>query len=109
MDLVATSLDGPVSSWFNSLSEADAQDWSTLTLKFPKKFDSVTAQSKVQAEAQNVQLNTHECISSCGCRVEDLVDKGWPDYDVKMRNREDVVICIEGLPFKLKHLANKKN
>ena len=109
MDLVATSLDGPVSSWFNSLSEADAQDWSTLTLKFRKKFDSVTAQSEVQAEAQNVQLNTHECNSFYGCRVEDFVKKGWPDYDVKMRNREDVVIFIQGLPFKLKQSATKKN
>ena len=31
---VATFLDGPVSSWFKSLSETDTQDWS----KFPTKF-----------------------------------------------------------------------
>ena len=63
MALVTTSLDGLASSWFNSVSAAAKQDWSTFTLKFLKHFDSVTAQYKSQAEPQNVQLNTYESIS----------------------------------------------
>ena len=63
--LVGTSLDGPAFSWFISYSEADTQDWSTFTLKFLTQFNSVTAQYKAQAQAQNVQLNTHEYISIC--------------------------------------------
>ena len=79
MALVATSLDGPASALFNSLPGADTQDWSTFTLKFPKLFDSVTAQNKAQAETQNAQLNTFESIAVFACRVEDLVNKSWPD------------------------------
>ena len=88
MALVATSLDGPAFSWFNSLSEADTQDWSTFTLKIPKHSGSVTAQCKAQAEAQQGQLNTQESISVYVCRVEDLVNKGWSEYDATKRNRE---------------------
>ena len=53
--LVATSLDGPVSSWFNSILEAGTQDWSTFTLKLLKQFDSVTEQNKAQAHARNAK------------------------------------------------------
>ena len=39
MAFVAISPDIPSFSWFNSLSEADSQDWSTFTMKFLKQFD----------------------------------------------------------------------
>ena len=94
--------------WFNGLSEADTQHWSTFTLKFLKQFDSVTAQYKAQTETRNVQLNRHKSISIFACCFEDLVNKGWPEYDAKMRNRECVSFFIQGLPFKLDRLASEK-
>ena len=98
----------PNSSWFNSLSEADTQDWSTFTLEFLKHFNSVTAQYKAQAEAQNMKLNTHESISIYASCVEDLSNKSWPEHDAKMRNRDYVNNFILQFPFKLKRLANEK-
>ena len=59
MALVATSLDVPTSLCFNSLSEADTQDWFTFMLNFLKQLDCVTAQYKAQAQAQKVQLNRY--------------------------------------------------
>ena len=99
MPFVATSLDVLASSWFNSLSKAHTQEWSTFTVNFPKQFDSVTAQYKTQAEAQNVQLNTHDSISIYAGRVEDLVKKDWPEYDAIKRNTDFVIYFIQGSPL----------
>ena len=63
---------------------------------------------KAQAEAQNVQSNTNGSLSIYARHVEDLVKKGWPEYDAKLRNREYVKTFIQGLPFKLKRLATEK-
>ena len=47
MALVATSLDGPSSSRFTSLSETDTQDWYIFfPTKFLKQFDSATIKFK---------------------------------------------------------------
>ena len=108
MALVATSLDGPASSWFNSLSETDTHYWSNFSTKFRKQLDCATIKFKAQAEAQDNHLTTHESISIYACRVENLVIKGWPEMDSKMKNREYVNICIQSLPFKLKCTANGK-
>ena len=40
--------------------------------------------------------------------LKTFLNKGWPDYDAKMRSRELVNIFIQGHPFKLKRLANEK-
>ena len=85
MVLDATSLDDPTSSWFNGFSEADTQDWSTLTVKFLDQFEKYKPQHTAQAEAQNAPLNTHKSNSIYACRVEDLVNKGRPENDAKMR------------------------
>ena len=107
MGLVVTALNGRASSCFNSLPEADTQDWSTSTLSFPEQIDIVTAQYQAQAQDQNAQLNTHESISIYACRVEDLVDEGWREIDARMCNRECVKLFIQQLPFKLQRLANE--
>ena len=75
MAFFATSLDGPASSWFNSLSESDTQDWSNFSTMFLKQFDSATINFKDQVEAQKIRLTTQETFSICACRVEDLVNK----------------------------------
>ena len=53
MALVATSFDGPASSWFIGLSEINSQDWSLFSTKFLKQFDSATIKFKFQADARN--------------------------------------------------------
>ena len=82
------SLNGSTSSWFISLSDADTQDWSTFTLKFPKPFYGLTAQYKVEACARNSQSHTDESISIYACRVEGLLFKGWSENDAELRNRD---------------------
>ena len=47
-------------------------------------------------------------VSFYACRVEDLVNKGWPENDAEMSNREYVNVFIQGLPIKLKRSANEK-
>ena len=89
------------------LSEADTRDWSTFTLKCLNQIDSVRALKKAQAEAQNVQLNTYEKISVYVCRVENLVNKRRPANVAEMRNREDVTIFIQRLPFKKKRSSKE--
>ena len=79
-----------------------------LYAEFLKQYDSVTAQNKAHAEAENVQFNTHESISVYGCCAEYLVIKDWPKYDAKMRNREYVNVFLQGQSFKLEGLANEK-
>ena len=108
MALVATSLDGPASSWFSSLFETDTQDWSIFSTKFLKRFDSSTIKIKAQAEARNLQLATHESISMYACHVEILVNKRWLEFDSEMINQEYVKIFIHGFPNKLTCMANEK-
>ena len=100
--LPATSFDSPASTWFNSVSETDGQDWFIFSTKFPKQFDSETIKFKTQAEAKNFQFATHESYNIFACRVENIVKKRWPAFDSKMRNREVVKTVIQGLPFKLR-------
>ena len=58
MALVATSLDDPASSWLISLSEADAQDWSTLAINILTDFDSVTPQKQFKPKLK-LHNSTH--------------------------------------------------
>ena len=62
MARVATSLDDPVSFWFNSLSETDTQAWSNFSTIFLKTFDSAAIEFEAQAQAQDIQVATHEPI-----------------------------------------------
>ena len=87
MAWVVTSLADATSSWPDSLSEADSEDWSNFTLRFLKQLDSVRAQYKAQLEPQNSQLNTPESIFYYACCFDKLVNKGWLQYDTKMRSR----------------------
>ena len=66
----------PASSWFNSLPEADTQDWYISTIKFHEEFDSVTAQYKAQAEAQKAQSNTQKSTPIYTFCDEGVVNKG---------------------------------
>ena len=108
MALVTTSLDGPVSSWWSKLFQADMQDCSTCTGRFSKQFDSVTVQYKAQVEAQNAKLNKIESVFIYACRVEDLANKSGPDDDATMRTREYLKVFIPGVTFKLKRLGNEE-
>ena len=83
MALVATCLDDPASSLFNSLSEIDTQDCSIFSTKFLKQFHSATIKFKAQPEAQVIKLASHESLSIYAYRVEVLVNKGWPELDLK--------------------------
>ena len=96
MALVATALTGPASTWFNSLPNDKKLDWLTFTTAFFQQFDNVTAQFRAQAETQTIKLNPTESISIYACKIEDLVNKGWPEFDPKMKNREYVYIFIQG-------------
>ena len=49
MALVATSLDGPASTWYNTLTEKDKRDWPTFHSIFLKQFDNITAQFKASS------------------------------------------------------------
>ena len=95
MALVATSRDSPDSSWLNSLSETDTQDWFNLSTKFLNPFDSATIHFKAQAQAQIIQLATHESIFVYACRVDGLVSKGRPEFDSKMKNHDHVINFIQ--------------
>ena len=108
MALVATALTGPAATWFNGLSETTKATWSTFTAAFLKQFDTVTAQFRAQAEAQTIKFKPEDSISIYACKIEDLVNKGWPEFDAKMRNREYVNVFIQGLPYDLKRIANGK-
>ena len=108
MALVATSVHGPGSSWFSSLSETDPQDFSMFSTKCLKQIDSATIKFIAQAAARNMQLATDESTSMYACRLEDLVNKGWPELYSKMINREYVNFFIRGVPIKLNCLANEK-
>ena len=81
---------------------------STFTLEFLEQIYNVTAWHEVQAEAQDAQVNTHGSISIYACRVKDFVNKRWTEYDAKIPNRKHVSFFIQGLPVKLKRLANEK-
>ena len=50
---------------------------------FVEHFDIVTAKYKAQVEDPMAQIDTHELISIFTCRVDNLVNEGWPDYDGK--------------------------
>ena len=86
MTLVATSLDGPVSTSFNRLSKIDTQDWSIFPIKISKHFDSATIKSEAKVGAQNKQPATLESVSIFACHIEDLVNKRWPEFDQKLGN-----------------------
>ena len=95
MALAETSLDGPASSWFNSLTEIDTQGWSIFSTKFLKHFDIATIKFKTQADAQI----THESTFIYACRVEDLVENGWAQFDPEMKNREYIIIFKKTSPI----------
>ena len=42
------------------------------------------------------------------CRVEDLLNKGWPEHHAEISMRQKVDIFHKRLPFKLKISANEK-
>ena len=55
-----------------------------------------------------MQLNTHESISIYACRVEDLVNKDWPNAMLKCVTENLLNLFIQGHHFKLKRLSNEK-
>ena len=74
---------------------------------FLEQFDSGTIKFKTQAETQIIQQATHESISVYACRVEDLFNKRWLDFDSEKKNYDSVNVFIQGLPFKLKCIAKE--
>ena len=60
MALVATSLDGPASTYINSLSETDTQDRCILPTNFSKQFDSATIIFEAQAEAKKINMTARK-------------------------------------------------
>ena len=73
---VATSFDGPASSWFKSVSETVTQDWCLFRTMFLEQLNGAIIKFTAEAEAQNIQLATTESFSFYACRVEKLVIRG---------------------------------
>ena len=71
-----------------TLSETDTTDWSIFPSKTLKQFDSENINIQTKAVARSIQLATHESISMYVCRVDDLVNKKWPEVDPNMRKAE---------------------